>query len=386
MVVVAFLLFSDQGRLALLVLIATAAGMHLAQTPRMILTRRVMHRRLALLQLLDALLTAVVSLGLASRGITLWALLASNIVTLFLNIVLLYVWRPVWRPRFAWSSQRVRYFLRFGSSNLVSAILAQALDRVDDLWAGFMLGETSLGFYSRAYRFATYPRSLLADPIRLVAAGTYAELKDDRKRLSKSFVRTNAFLVRTGFFLGGLIALVAPEFIRLALGEKWLPMLDAFRLMLVFTLFDPMQATVANLFVVMGKPEQVVKIRSVQLAVMVAGLFLLGRPLGIAGVALAVNAMLVVGIVTLLWQARTYVDFSLRHLFAAPSLALVFGLGLAYKVGALPRIVGSDWWTGFVKIIAFSISYGAVLAALEHRQLREWFSVLIRYLFQQPGG
>ena len=44
-------------------------------------------------------------------------------------------------------------------------------------------------------------------------------------------------LIQFAYLLGAvLLALVAPEFIRLALGAKWLPMLTAFRLMLVFTL------------------------------------------------------------------------------------------------------------------------------------------------------
>ena len=54
-----------------------------------------------------------------------------------------------------------------------------------------------------------------------------------------------------------------------------MPMLDAFRLMLVFTLFDPIKITVANLFIAVGEPEKVVRTRFIQAAVLIAGLFLL---------------------------------------------------------------------------------------------------------------
>jgi O-antigen/teichoic acid export membrane protein len=379
--IIGTLVFSSGAtRLALLVIIATASGTHLAQTPYVILIRRVQHRRLAILQLCDASLSTVLSLALASQGVTLWALLASNIVSLVLNGVFFYVWRPIWRPRLAWSPQVVRYFLRFGSRNLISVLLSSALDRVDDLWTGFALGSTALGFYSRAYAFATYPRTILADPIRLVAEGTYAELKGDRRRLSASFDRTNAFLIRSGFLLAGMIALAAPEFTRIVLGERWLPMLDAFRLMLVFTLFDPMKTTVSNLFVVMGRPEQVVRIQSIQLAVMVVGLFALGPLMGIAGVALAVDAMLVVGIIILMWRAREYVDFSIKRLFAAPGLALLAALLVSYEVSALPVIAGSDWRTGAVKIGVFLAVYGAILWILEHRLLSDMLATLVKYL------
>jgi O-antigen/teichoic acid export membrane protein len=386
MAVGAFVFARGETRMALLVLTATESGIHLTNTPYLILVRRVMHRRLALLRIFSALLITLVTVGLAWQGATLWALLAVGIVGLVLKIALLYVWRPVWRPRLAWSPSIMRYFLRFGSHSVLAEVLLRALDRVDDLWTGIYLGEMSLGFYSRAYTFATYPRGVLATPVNLVAGGTYAELRGDRARLSRAFVYTNVLLLRSGFFLAGLIALVAPEFIRLMLGAKWLPMLAAFRLMLVFTLLDPIKMTVAWLFMAVGRPDQVMKARVVQLVVLMAGLILLGLPLGVAGVALAVDVMLVAGMAILLWQARTYVDFSLGGLFAVPGLALLLGLLLSLGARALPGVDGCDWRTGFVKVMVFSAVYGVILLALERRQLRAAVSLLTRNLFVNMGG
>lgn len=385
MATAAFVLSDGQTRVALLTLTATTTGLHLSQTPQTILVRRVMHRRLALIQLIDAVLTTVVALGLAYSGATLWALLANNIVSVILTLVLLYLWQPVWKPRFEWSPQVVRYFLRFGSNNLLSVLLSYSLDRVDDLWTGLILGKAQLGYYSRAYSFATYPRALLAGPINMVARGTYAELKGDRRRLSEAFVRFNSLLVHTGFFFAGLITLVAPEFIRIALGERWLPMLDAFRLMLVFTLFDPMKATIADLFLAMGMPEQVAQIRFVQLTVMIVGIVLLSPIFGIAGVALAVDVMLVTGMGILLCKARRFVDFSIKNLFAVPAVALLLGLLLSYQSSTLPWVVGSDWRSGFIKAVVFFAIYTAVLFALESRQLRETFLILKGILSTGPA-
>jgi PST family polysaccharide transporter len=245
--------------------------------------RRVVHRRLALLQFSDIVLSSGVALYLAWSGAGLWALLATNIITMVLTIFLLFLWRPVWRPRLTWKPDIMRYFLRFGSRNALSKLLLQALNHVDDLWTGAYLGKTALGYYSSAYSFATYPRSILASSVNKVATGTYAELAQKRKSLSQAFFRTNAFLVRTGFLIAGLLALVAPEFIRILLDETWLPMVNTFRLMLIFTLLDPIKVTVANLFVAVGKPEKVARARGVQFIVLLAGLFSLGPTFGIDG-------------------------------------------------------------------------------------------------------
>jgi O-antigen/teichoic acid export membrane protein len=363
-------------RTALLLLTVTTMGIQLAQTPQLILIRRVIHRRLALLQLVNVLLTTVVAVGLAWQGAMLWALLATDVVTLVLTVVMLYVWRPVWRPRLAWAPDIVRYFLRFGGQNFLGVTLLHALDKVDDLWTRFYLGTTAMGYYSRAYQLATYPRSVLAVPVNAVAGGTYAELKGQRRRLSQAFFRVNALLVRSGFFLAGLIALIIPEFIYLFLGAKWLPMLTAFRLMLVFTLFDPIKSTVAGLLVAVGQPSQVVKARSVQLLVLIGGLLLLGPRMGIAGVALAVDGMLVVGIVILFWQVRAYVDFSSKRLFLVPGGALIAGLTFSLLVAEIPWISSSDWRSLLAKGFVYALVYAVVLIGFEGKSLYSMLELL----------
>ena len=363
-------------RLALLVLAVAFAGLYLVDTPKAILVRRVQHRRLALLDLLTALATTIAAVILAARGYGLWALLATDVVTLALAVVAFYLWRPVWRPRLLWAADTMRYYLRFGSRAMAESALSEALDNLDDLWTGSYLGPRALGLSSRAYTFATYPRRLLAMPVNAVAGGTYAELKGDRPGLSRAFFRTNALLVRSGFLLGGLLVLVAPEFTRLALGERWLPMVPAFRLMAVFTLLDPIRVTVSSLFVAVGRPEQVVRVRLVQLAVMVVGLFTLGSRWGITGVALVVDGVLLIGLVWLLGRARRHVDFSARRLFGAPLLALAVGAaaalgGLWLACRAAPGTCGNDWLSGGLKGVAYVAVFLALLLALEGRTLRD---------------
>lgn len=368
----AYLFASGPLRLALIVLTLAFAAFHLSDTPRFILMRRVVHRRLAVLDLLTAVLTTLVAVYLAWRGFGLTALLATDVVAAVLAGLALYVWRPVWRPRVLWLRDTVSYYLRFGSRTMSESALSEAIDNIDDIWTGAYLGSSALGLYSRAYTFATYPRRILAFPVSLVAGGTYAELKEARHQLSQAFFRTSALLVRSGFLLGGLLVLVAPEFVRLALGEKWLPMIPAFRLMTVFTLLDPLRVTVSQLFVAAGRPERVVRIRVAQLAALVVGLYWLGQTWGIIGVALVVNVVLLIGLVPLMWAARDYVDFSAWRLFVGPAAALAAGAAAALAVTwAMCQGDGcpNDWITGAAKAVSFTAVFGGVLFAIERDDL-----------------
>ncbi|RLC81224.1 MAG: hypothetical protein DRJ03_08270 [Chloroflexi bacterium] len=373
----AFIFASGQRRVALLLITLTTAGTQLLKTPQVILIRRVVHRRLALLQLVNAILPTLIAVGLAWRGATLWALLSINLTTLIVDTIVLYVWKPVWKPHLLWSPARIRYLLGFGSRNILATLLLRVLNEVDDLWTGQFLGEGALGFYSRAYAFACYPSRILAAPVNAVATGSYAELKGQRVRLSKAFFRVNALLVRSGFLFAGLFILAAPEYIRLVLGPKWLPMLGIFRLMLAFTLLDPIKATVGNLFIAVGRPEVVVRARFVQLIILVLGLLVFGTLWGLTGVALAVDAMAVIGMAVLFKQARVHVDFSLGRLFGAPSLALALGMLLTYGVATLPGIFSSDWQTAIVKTALFFLTYSGTLLISERDQISEMWLMFL---------
>lgn len=355
-------------RLALLVLGGVTAVGNLSATPNMLLVRRVVHRRLALLHLAEGLLTTAVALFLAYNGAGLWTLLAVDATAVLTRLAFYYGWRPVWRPRLRWAPRIVRYMLGFGSRSVLGAVLVGAIDRADNLWVGSYLGDAALGIYSRAFTFAAYPRRLLAASVDAVAGGAFAELKGQRRTLSRAFVGSNAFLIRTGFLIGGLLNLVAPELILLLLTDKWLAMVTPFRLMLVFALVDPIRNATANLFLAVGEPQRIVWTRAVQLAALIASLFIFGGLWGVNGAALAIDVMLLVGTALFLWQARLFVDFSLWHLFGPPALGLVAGFLLAWGAQALaPDEAG--WAGALARVLAYTGGYGLVLLLLERETL-----------------
>jgi O-antigen/teichoic acid export membrane protein len=363
----------DGFHIAYYVITLSKTATNFVTTPHSILARQVQHRRLALVSIFDVVFTFIATSVLAILGQPLWSLLSMYIVTVAANFIMLYFWQPVWRPKLKWVTSTVKYFLNFGSKQVLSRWLLNALDRVDELWTKTYIGSVPLGFYSKAYSFAQYPGKVLASPVQSVTIGTYAEIAHNRQKLSSAFHQSNSLLIRTGFFMGGLLVLVAPEFITIFLGERWLPMLTAFRLMLPFTLFDPMKKTMGNLFVAVGKPEVIVKIRSIQLIVMVIGLFILGNLFNIEGVALAVDIMMVVGIAMVLTQAREYVDYSIRKLFGMPFLAVMSSLAVGFIFDHFFTPGFSDIISGIIKVFGFSAIYLSVMALFDRKEMKMFY-------------
>ncbi len=379
------LLFAQgQSRTALLVVAATTALEQTAAVPNAMHVRRVVHRRLALVGTIGVIATAVVTVAMAWWGFELWALLAGEFVLAAIYAVGLYAFRPIWRPRLAWHPPTVRYFLTFGLPNMAATLIENALQRVDDLFVRYRLGVTQMGFYSRAYTFAGYPRNVLSAPVALVAGGAFAELAHNRDQLSKAFFRTVALLVRGGFLLAGWLVLIAPEFVLLLLGEKWLPMVPIFRLLAIFAMLDPLRDVLSQVFIAVGQPRQLALYRLIQLGVLLVGLAVLGTIWGTVGVALAVDLMLLVGIALLMAAVRPWVDFSPLRLFALPALALAVALGVSHAL-LLWLAPANLWLSAALKSLLFVGIFGALLLAGERRELAQMVQSVRRQMQRTPA-
>lgn len=383
--VVGSLIFLEpQQSMPILLMILTTVIFQMTLPAQAVLMKRVDHRRVAMIHISLTVVHACIAVTTAYLGWGIYSIIVAELAAGLVTFSGYYFIQPAWRIRLGWYQDIFRYYLDFGKRAFASTFLYNLLDQLDDLWTRFRLGEVPLGFYSKAYRFASYPRFILANPIGLVIGGTYAALKKDRSALSQVFFHANALIIRSGFLLAGWMALIAPEFIRILLTDKWLPMLDAFRFLLVFTLLDPLKLSLSEVLNAVGKPEKVVFTRAVQLVTLVTGLAAFSSRWGIAGVALAVDLMLIVGISILLIQAKQHVDFSVIALFWAPALSLAAGIALTDWLMKLIQFSTNDWYSIALKTLLFGLGYLVVLISLERKRLLSMWSSVSQALRTRP--
>jgi O-antigen/teichoic acid export membrane protein len=139
--------------------------------------------------------------------------------------------------------------------------------------------------------------------------------------------------------------------------------------MLVFTLLDPIRLTVANIFTSQGKPEILVKVRLFQLIFLILGLFILGSVLGITGVALAMDGMLLIGMILMFIRAREFVDFSIKEMFLNPTFALTIGLLIGSLIIFIPGVPPNFWITAGIKSLLFMGAYIISILVLEYKRI-----------------
>jgi O-antigen/teichoic acid export membrane protein len=336
-------------------------------TPQAVLYKDLKFGYIASIDVVSAVVMTIVAPLAAWAGLGFWSLVVERASGVITRSSMLWIVRRPWQPRWRFSVPMARWFLRFGSYVFASRGITFFLDQFDDFWTGTTLGPTQLGYYSRAYQFARYPRRVIANPVMAVFFPTFSKLQGDRLKLSQAFYRVLSLIVRVGFLFAGAFMLVAPEFIRIFLGERWLPMVFTFRLMLVYTLLDPILNAAGQLTAAVGAPQARTRAKIVQLVFFVPAVVVGARLWSIDGVALAADLMLLVGVVGLFPQLRKWVDFSLRRMLGYPLLGLLLGLGAGILVEQWLALSG-EWASLLVKAFAFALPYGAVLLLFERKE------------------
>lgn len=334
------------------------------------LTRDLAFRQLALTNVVASVVMTLVAPTLAWLGWGVWALVAELGSGLLTRLGMTWGLFRVKFPRPGWDSTTVRWFWEYGKSAWGASNLYFLVDRFDDFWIGTTLGGVALGYYSRAYEFARYPRRVVANPLVSVFQPVFARLQADRLRLSQAVYRAAYVILRAGFLVAGAFALVMPEFIHLVIGDQWMPMLLTFRLMLVYTLLDALIVLGAQLFFAVGRPQAFQRTALAQTLFFIPAVMIGAYLGGINGVALAADGMLLVGCVVLYRYLRGVVDFSLARLVAWPLSALIIagGTGLALEQFWLE---GSTWATAAIKLVLFSGLFVGLLLIGERRDMLE---------------
>lgn len=229
----------------------------------------------------------VVSLSIVFFLRNVWVLVISAVSSSFIRLIVSYFIHP-YKPKLRFNKRYAGSLFRFGKWIFASGILIYLITQGDDALVGKVLGITMLGFYRMAYRFSNMPATQITHVISRVTFPAYSKLQGDIPRLREAYLQVlqvTAFLV---FPFAGLIFVLAPDFTRIFLGEKWMPMVPAMQALSIFGVTRAMNATVGSIFQGMGKPSIITFGAVFQLIILAAIIYPLTIRWGILGTSIAV--------------------------------------------------------------------------------------------------
>lgn len=354
-----------------LVLFATHAPSQVTSIYHTFMQKQMLFKRIAILDLASGIAAVLVACTLAYLGYTIWALLWLIMAENLARAVLTFIFTPKrFLPRF--HKEMILEFFHYSKYIVLSSLMDRVHGKVDDLSVGHLVGEAPLGFYQRAYGLGGLLGQTLIGGITTIVGPLFSRMQGDCKQLGRSFELVGSLIMRFSVGAYFWMALVLPDLITVIYGEKWLPTVALFRLMLPFALLQGFRGVIRNTHQIAGSISLLNLAQLFELLALLAFMYPLLRWKQAAGVAVAVDISAIIGVGSMLFYLRRYADFSIRTLFLNPLLAggtalmvFYFLSSILHITGRLPRL--------FLYTIIFVACYGGALLLLEFGFLRQTY-------------
>jgi teichuronic acid exporter len=191
-----------------------------ATVPRSMACREMRFKWLAFVDLASGLVTSLITLALALWGAGVWALVLGILLGAACQTALLLACGGAAWPKFA--LQGIGHHLSFGGKMTVARMAWQIGYQADVLIAGRFLTKEAVGIYSVSLQLATLPMDKVIGILNQVAFPTVARMQDDLPRLRARLLDASRLLGFVAVPVLWGISAVSPEFVTLALGERWL--------------------------------------------------------------------------------------------------------------------------------------------------------------------
>jgi O-antigen/teichoic acid export membrane protein len=255
-------------------------------------------------------------------------------------------------PGFDW--RIARHLLAYGKHVSASSLIGFAVNNVDYLIVGVVLGSYYLGLYTMAFVLGNV-LAVFAQALADVSFPTLSLLKSDVARMVGIFDRSFSIIsMGIGLLMLNMLVL-APTYAPIVLGESWAAVVSPLMVLTVFSAIRSLGILYAPVFKALGRPDLVWKFALILLAVATPVLYW-SATVGIVAVAVS-QAVLVAAYLPLHWVLLRRLS-SYQHRPWMLLLPTVLGLGVCGTIVALARE------QGWLDIFATSPLIAAVVAAL----------------------
>jgi lipopolysaccharide exporter len=310
-----------------------------------------------------------------------FGLLAGNLTALIAS----YLIHP-YRPRFIFDLSKAKELFAFGKWVFGSTVLVFLVTQGDDAFVGKVLGAAMLGFYQLAYRISNMPATEITHVVSQVTFPAYAKIQDNVLQLREAYKRVLHLIAFLSFPVAGLILILAPDFTRIFLGEKWMPMVPAMQVLTCAGLLRSLAATTGPLFYASGKPKVDTRWQMIRLMVMAIIIYPVTMKWGILGTSIAVFVGILISTVGFSTQAIRITAWDMTSFGKTILLPLLNGFFLVLSLSFLKAFMQITGIASFIAVIAIGISVYCGVAYVFDRYLHYNMRLLLRDSFMFMRG
>jgi O-antigen/teichoic acid export membrane protein len=305
-----------------------------------VLQRDLRFGRLAVAEGVQTLVGGVSTVASALAGLGYWALVIGHVLGALVFTILALAWAPtaMARPR----ARALGEVLIYSRHILVGRFTWYVSSQADHAVIGMTLGGAALGIYSMAWSLAALPLEKVGALLSQVTPGFFAASQSSREGLRRLVTTLTEGLALVAFPAAAGLALVAPEFIALALGERWRDAIVPLQVLAALAAFRSIQVVLSPVILVAGSAHLSMYLGILDVTVLPLALYV-GSGWGVLGVATAYALAYPIIRIPLYVKVFQRTELSVGTYVTAlwPALSAVCVMSLL--VGALKLVLPPSW-------------------------------------------
>lgn len=321
------------------------------------LQKKLNFKVLSIVTISSSIIASSVTILMAYHGYGVWSLVAQHILIALIPALVFWFYIK-WRPQWTFSWKSFKELFSFGFYMFLTSLLNQFGHQIQGLLIGRFYNASTMGFYSKANSTERLASQSISQVMTQVTYPLYAEVQDDKERLSNMIKRITMTLAYITFPLLFILLLLAKPIFLLLYTERWLPCVPYFQVLCIAGLAYCLQSVNYQSIAAIGKSKTmfvwtVIK-RTMGIGFVVGGLVLYGMNGLLLGVVLStwfsyfVNISLVSKYVGYKWW-KQLVDI------LPVMVAAVVSATVSYETAELCHL--SVYFDGLVKLLIYIIVY-----------------------------
>jgi len=282
-----------------------------------------------------------------------WSLIAAQIAQeLIRSWILLIAYRP---PKVnGFHLLELRQLLSYGAGQTLASMMNRVATQGDNIIIGKMLGSTSLGLYSQAYRLIAFPAVLVGEVISKVLFPAFASIQDRKEKLAEVQLR-GVFLTSLAVLpLCALVFVNAQEILRAFLGPQWDGATPILRILSIGIYFRVGYKINGELAKAAGRVAAYAYTQAAYALSVVCFCVVGSLAYGVVGASWGVLLALAINFFTMQELGRRVTGTSLYQLCTVHSYGVLAAL---VGGGTLFALTGQDWYGLLVDAFKLSISF-----------------------------
>ena len=327
------------------------------------------------------LISSMIGVAMAWMDYKYWSLATQSIAYIGLNTLMLWHYSP-WRPTFELDFEPVKRMFPFSCKLLATNIAVHINNNVLNILLGKFFTKVVAGTYSQANTWSSKCSYLVQGMVQQVAQPVLVGLNDERERQLVVLRKMMRFTAFVAFPLMFGLALVAREFIVLAITEKWIESAKLLQYLCVSAASVPLSYLLSNMIISKGKSDIYLGCTVTLAALQMVLMWVLYR-YGIQTMVLGFVALTCLWVFVWHFFTRRLTGYSLVMFLKDTVPFAVIALSVMVATHFLTLSIENLWLLLLARVIMAAILYFAILKMAHAKILDECVQFVRKRYFQQ---